>query len=81
MTGQFLENDYCGLATIYDVIHLPCRSARYTPAAGADPGACSPASAQRSNFPVTPGGAMPPVAGCHKQDYAVLFIVAEAVDN
>jgi hypothetical protein len=68
-------------ATLYDVTHLPCRSARYTPAAGADPGACSPASAQPSNFPVTPGGPMPPVAGCSKQDYAVLFIVAEAVDN
>ena len=72
-----LDND----ATLYDVTHLPCRSARYTPADGADPDACSPASAQRRNFPVTPGGAMPPVPGCHKQDYAVLFIVAEAVNN
>ena len=68
-------------ASLYDVTHLPCRSARYTPAAGADPGACSPASAQTGYFPVTPGGLMPPVAGCHKQDYAVLFIVAEAIDN
>jgi hypothetical protein len=68
-------------ATLYDVTHLPCRSARYTPAVGADLGACSPASARRSDFPVTPGGPMPPVEGCLKQDYAVLFIVAEAIDN
>lgn len=68
-------------ATLFDVTHLPCRSARYTPVAGADSGSCSPANAQTGYFPVTPGGSMPPVAGCHKQDYAVLFIVAEAIDN
>ncbi len=27
-----------------------------------------------SNFPVTPGAAMPDVTGCGKTDYAVLFI-------
>jgi hypothetical protein len=68
-------------ATLYDVTHLPCRSARYTPAAGADVSACSPARAQSSEFPVTPGAPMPAVEGCHKQDYAVLFIIAEAIDN
>jgi hypothetical protein len=68
-------------ATLYDVTHLPCRTARYTPANGGDASACSPASAKRSDFPVTPGGPMPPVEGCHKLDYAVLFIVAEAIDN
>ena len=76
-------------ATLYDVTHLPCRTARYTPLTGNDAGneagsathVCSPASAKRSDFPVTPGGPMPPVDGCHKLDYAVLFIVAEAVDN
>jgi hypothetical protein len=68
-------------ATLYDVTHLPCRSARYTPAVGAELNACTPASARRSDFPVTPGGPMPLVAGCLKQDYAVLFIVAEAIDN
>ena len=71
--------------TLYDVTHLPCRTARYTPLIGNDAGSaadlCSPASAKRSDFPVTPGGPMPPVGGCHKLDYAVLFIVAEAVDN
>ena len=33
------------------------------------------ASAAPKDFPVTPGAAMPGVAGCAKQDYAVLFIV------
>lgn len=66
-------------ATLYDVTHLPCRTARYTPAAGVT--SCSPANAPRAAFKVTPGAPMPPVDGCIKQDYAVLFIVAEAVDN
>ena len=68
-------------AKLYDVTHLPCRSARYTPVGDASPASCSPANAQHSEFPVTPGGPMPVVEGCQKQDYAVLFIVAEAVDN
>jgi len=61
-------------ANLYDVTHLGCRSARYTPADG--DGSCSPARAPRSAFRVSPGAEMPPVAGCHKQDYAVLFILA-----
>ena len=59
--------------TLYDVTHLPCRSARYTPAAAT---AGSPANARSSDFPVTPGGPMPAVEGCNKQDYAVVFVVA-----
>jgi len=66
-------------AKLYDVTHLPCRSARYTPAASDS--SCSPAMAQRSAFPVTPGGPMPPVEGCNKQDYAVLFVIGVAVGN
>jgi hypothetical protein len=66
-------------AKLYDVTHLPCRSARYTSATGG--ATCSPASARRSEFPVEPGGVMPVVDGCNKQDYSVLFIIAEAVDN
>ena len=66
-------------ATLYDVTHLPCRSARYTPATS--DGACSPAEALKTAFPVTPGGAMPRVAGCRKQDYAVLFVIGVAVDD
>jgi hypothetical protein len=66
-------------ATLYDVTHLPCRSARYIPAT--DGGSCSPAKALRSAFPVTPGAAMPEVAGCAKQDYAVLFVIGVAVEG
>jgi hypothetical protein len=60
-------------ATLYDVTHLGCRSVRYTPAAAG--GDCSPANAPRDAFRVAPGAAMPPVAGCSKQDYAVLFVI------
>src|SRR5579871_5622683 len=60
-------------ATLYDVTHLACRSARYTPATGDN--SCSPANVRTTGFPVNPGAAMPPVNGCHKQDYAVLIVV------
>jgi hypothetical protein len=66
-------------ATLYDVTHLRCRSARYTPAAGSE--SCSPAKARQSAFPVDPGGAMPAVDGCHKQDYAVLIVIGMMVEN
>lgn len=66
-------------ATLYDVTHLGCRSARYTPAAG--PNSCSPASAPRSAFRVAPGRPMPPVDGCHKQDYAVLIVIGVATPD
>lgn len=61
-------------ATVYDVTHLRCRSARYTPATRN--GSCSPAMAQTRDFPVSPGAEMPTVEGCDKQDYAVLFVIA-----
>jgi hypothetical protein len=66
-------------ATLYDVTHLGCRSARYTPATRGEE--CSPAKAPQNAFRVAPGAAMPPVAGCNKQDYAVLFLLAVAEDN
>ncbi len=66
-------------ATLNDVTHLPCRSARYTPATSDNP--CSPANAQKTAFPVTPGGPMPPIEGCNKQDYAVLFVIGVAVES
>lgn len=66
-------------ATLYDVTHLRCRSARYTPATDAN--SCSPAKAQMSAFPVAPGGAMPPVDGCNKQDYEVLIVIGMGQDN
>ena len=66
-------------ATLYDVTHLACRSARYTPAAVG--GSCSPANVQQKAFPVAPGGAMPPVEGCAKQDYAVLIVIGVGVED
>ena len=68
-----------GGAKLYDVTHLPCRSARYTPATSSN--SCSPAKAPQNAFRVTPGALMPPVEGCNKQDYAVLFVIAVAVEN
>ena len=60
-------------AKLYDVTHLPCRSARYRPASkGAS---CSPSKAKASDFRVPAGAAMPAVEGCSKQDYAVLFVI------
>jgi hypothetical protein len=61
---------------LYDVTHLPCRSARYYPSSGGEGG---PWTARRNDFPVRPGAEMPAVPGCDKQDYAVLFVVGKAV--
>ena len=66
-------------ATLYDVTHLGCRSARYTPATG--DGSCAPVNAPRDAFRVAPGAAMPPVEGCKKQDYAVLIVIAVGVED
>ena len=60
-------------ATLYDVTHLRCRSALYTPAKAG--GSCSPKAAREGDFPVSPGAAMPPVADCAKQDYQVLIVI------
>ncbi len=64
---------------LYDVTHLPCHAARYTPATNDD--SCSPAMAQQTVFPVAPGVPMPSIKGCNKQDYAVLFVIGVAVEN
>ena len=66
-------------AKLYDVTHLPCRSARYSPLTRDS--SCSPSKAKKTLFPVTPGAPMPPVEGCAKQDYAVLFVTAVADSN
>ena len=66
-------------AKLYDVTHLACRSARYTPTTG--PNSCSPAKAPRSEFRVAPGRPMPRVEGCNKQDYAVLIVIGVAAEN
>jgi hypothetical protein len=60
-------------ATLYDVTHLRCRSALYTPATAGT--SCSPIAARENDFPVAPGAAMPPVANCAKQDYQVLIVI------
>lgn len=57
--------------TLYDVTHLPCRSAAYTGKT------CAPKNANLKDFPVKPGAEMPLVSGCNKQDYAVLFVLGE----
>lgn len=68
-----------GDATLYDVTHLDCRSARYTPISAAN--SCTPQNADPSVFKVTPGEKMPDVSGCNKLDYTVLIVFAVAVDN
>ena len=60
-------------ATLNDVTHLGCRSARYKPTTAKN--SCSPANVRTTGFPVNPGAAMPVVNGCRKQDYAVLIVV------
>ena len=60
-------------AVLYDVTHLRCRAARYTPAP--DGKACTPGMVDPNRFPMSPGDAMPLIKGCNTQDYAVLFIV------
>jgi len=70
--------ELAGGATLEDVTHRPCRSARYTPAT--NEATCSPEGAPRSAFPVSPGAPMPAIDGCRKQDYAVLFIIGVAID-
>lgn len=59
--------------SLYDVTHLPCRSAAYRGKA------CAPGNANLRDFPVKPGAAMPAISGCDKQDYAVLFVLGEVV--
>ena len=61
-------------AKLYDVTHLRCRSARYKPETTQN--SCTPDAVRQSSFPVEPGGLMPAVPGCSKQDYAVLFVIA-----
>lgn len=58
-------------ATLYDVTHLPCRSARYKGSAAA------PVLVQAAQyFPVSPGAQMPAIDGYSHKDYAVIFVLA-----
>ena len=63
-------------ANLYNVTHLPCRSARYRPTSANTQ--CTPESVAKADFPVSPGAPMPAVKGCTKQDYSVLFVIAKA---
>ncbi len=66
-------------ASVHDVTHLGCRSAIYTPSSTEK--MCTPENAPRDAFRVAAGEPMPPVAGCHKQDYAVLIVVGLPIDE
>ena len=63
---------------LHEVTHLPCRSARYTPVTGAS--SCTPGKVS-TRFPVTPDNPMPSFEGCHRQDYAVLFVIGVGLEN
>lgn len=69
-----LAND----ASLFDVTHMPCRSARYTPLTE---NSCSPANADKSHFVVPPGSEMPAVPGCAKQDYSVLIVIGVPAES
>ena len=66
-------------ATIYDVTHLGCRAAFYTPLN--DDRTCTPDKTPTEVFPMTPGVVMPAVDGCRKQDYQVLIVVGMMVEG
>jgi len=69
-----------GSLSLFSVDHEATnRPAPYTPATVG--GACSPANAKQAAFLVAPGGAMPPVEGCTKQDYAELIVIGIGVEN
>ena len=66
-------------ATIYDVTHLRCRAALYTPR-DAD-AACTPDNTPTEVFPMSPDIAMPTVQGCSKRDYQVLVVIGMVVEQ
>lgn len=59
-------------ASLYDVTHLRCRAARYTPESA---NSCSPDKAKVASIPVPPGEAMPEVSGCKAEDFQVLIVI------
>lgn len=65
-------------ATVYDVTHLRCRAALYTPHEGQS---CTPRAMSEGSFPVRPGDLMPAVSGCDKQDYQVLIVIGRVVSG
>jgi hypothetical protein len=65
-------------ATLYDVTHLRCRAAVYTPADGQ---ICNPEATPTQVFPMEPDRAMPAVEGCSKRDYQVLIVIGMMVES
>ena len=66
-----------GGASVYDVTHLGCRAAVYTPEQGQS---CTPDATPLNVFPMRPDISMPAVAGCTKRDYQVLIVVGKMTD-
>ncbi len=66
-------------ATIYDVTHLRCRAAVYTPKAEGE--MCTPTATPVAVFPMSPGVEMPNVPGCSRQEYQVLVVIGMVVDS
>ena len=66
-------------ASLYDVTHLRCRAALYTARTGSQ--SCSPEKTPISDFPMSPGLAMPTIDGCNKQDYQVLIVLGMMIDG
>lgn len=66
-------------ASLYDVTHLGCRSARYTHSSEAK--TCSPSNVDRSLFKIAPDDDMPSVEGCDKQDYTVLIVIGVPAES
>jgi hypothetical protein len=63
-------------ASLYDVTHLGCRAAVYTPSKGQS---CTPDKTNLNVFPMRPDIQMPTVDGCEKQDYQVLIVIGRMV--
>ena len=69
-----------GSLSLFSVNHgVTDRPTRYTPATMGD--SSSLAHAKQVAFPVAPGGTMPPVESCTKQDYAVLIMIGMGVED
>lgn len=66
-------------ATIYDVTHLRCRAAVYTPRSHGQ--SCTPDNTPTHVFPMSPGVMMPAVEGCSKRDYQVLIVFGMIVES
>ena len=65
-------------ASVYDVTHLGCRAAIYTPLEGQE---CLPEKTPLQVFPMSPEVKMPDVEGCRKVDYQVLIVVGMMVEG